>query len=202
MDYPTLQDKLIMPEYGRNIQKMVAHALTITDRDERTRCARTIIHTMGHLCPHLRDVNDLKHKLWDHLALLSGFRLDIDYPYEQAPGAPAPTPPEPLYRPRPRIRYPHYGRVIEDMIAKAVSMEAGEQKDHVVLSIANQMKKNFMLWNKDVVDDRKILQDLCELSGGRIRLEAENLRLLDSREILSKKPGQPHRLNINPKRRR
>lgn len=202
MDYPTLQDKLIMPEYGRNIQKMVAHAVTIQDREERAKCVRTIIHTMGNLFPYLRDVNDFKHKLWDHLAIMSDFKLDIDFPYDKPQPESFHTHPEPIPYKQSRIKYLHYGRTIEEMIAKAVEMEDGEQKDQVVLSIANQMKKNFVLWNKEVVDDRKILQDLYELSGGKINLNPERLRLLGSREILYKKPNMPNRPNNNQRRRR
>jgi hypothetical protein len=80
MDYPTLQGRLIMPEYGRNIQQMIAHALTIEDREERTRCVKTVINIMGNMFPYLRDVNDFKHKLWDHVAIMSDFKLDIDFP--------------------------------------------------------------------------------------------------------------------------
>ena len=116
MEYTTLEGKLIMPEYGRNIQQMVAHALTIEDREERTRCVKTIINIMGNLFPYLRDVNDFKHKLWDHVAIMSDFKLDIDFPYEVLLEENLYTRPESIPYKNSRIRYQHYGRTLEEMI--------------------------------------------------------------------------------------
>ena len=118
MEYTTLQGKLIMPEYGRNIQQMVSHALTIEDREERTRCVKTIINIMGNLFPYLRDVNDFKHKLWDHVAIMSDFKLDIDFPYEVLLEENLYTRPETIPYKNSRIRYQHYGRTLEEMIEK------------------------------------------------------------------------------------
>lgn len=202
MEYPSLQEKLIMPEYGRNIQQMVAHALTIEDRAERTRCVKSIIQTMGNLFPYLRDVNDFRHKLWDHLAIMSNFQLDIDFPYEKPQASILHTKPEPIPYKHSRIAYMHYGRTIEEMIAKAVAYPEGEEKSHLIAAIANQMKKNFLIWNKEMVDDRKILSDLCELSDGKINLKPEELKLLESRDILNNKKQQNNNKNNGNNRRR
>ena len=184
MEYPTLQGKLIMPEYGRNIQQMIAHALTIEDREERTRCVNTIINIMGNLFPYLRDVNDFKHKLWDHVAIMSDFKLDIDYPYEILKQENLYSRPETIPYKNSRIRYMHYGRNLEEMIERVATYPEGELKNEIIRMIANQMKKCFLTWNKEVVDDRKIFDDLREMSKGKVDLSEENFELVESRDVL------------------
>ena len=119
MQYNTQQKKLPLPEYGRSIQNMVDYALTITDRVERQKCANTIISIMGNMFPHLRDIPDYTHKLWDHLAIMSGFKLDIDYPYEAIRKENLDTRPDAIPYPNTKIRYRHYGRTLEELIKKA-----------------------------------------------------------------------------------
>lgn len=166
-----------MPEYGRAVQKMVDHAITIENRAERQRCANTIIAVMGNMFPQLRDVPEFKHKLWDHLAIMSDFKLDIDYPYELvAPEALHPMPQQLPY-PKGSIRYRHYGRCIEEMIKKASTMDDGEDRDELLRLIAAQMKKGYILWNKDSVEDCKIVEDIREYSNGKICLNEEKLNL-------------------------
>ena len=126
MIYNTQQKRMPLPEYGRSIQNMVDHALTIQDRAERQRCANTIINIMGGLFPHLRDVPDFKHKLWDHLAIMSDFKLDIDYPYTVIQNDKLVTKPDSVLYPRTRIRYRHYGRTIEVLIQKACEFPEGD----------------------------------------------------------------------------
>ena len=184
MEYPTLQGKLIMPEYGRNIQQMITHALTIDDREERTRCVNTIINIMGNLFPYLRDVNDFKHKLWDHVAIMSDFKLDIDYPYEILKQENLYSRPETIPYKNSRIRYMHYGRNLEEMIERVATYPEGELKNEIIRMIANQMKKCFLTWNKEVVDDRKIFDDLREMSKGKVDLSEENFKLVESRDVL------------------
>jgi len=184
-DYNTRRARLVLPEYGRNIQKMVEHLLTIEDRDERNKAARTVIAVMGNLNPHLRDVADFKHKLWDHLAIISDFKLDIDSPYE------TPTPELLMEKPnkipynQKSIRFKHYGHSIVLMIEKAVEMEEGEEKHDLVQMIAYHMKKSYLTWNREAVDDREILEDLVTLSGGKLKLDPD-LELPETREILAK----------------
>lgn len=184
-DYNTRRPRLLLPEYGRNIQKMIDHILTIEDREERNKAARTIIAVMGNLNPHLRDVNDFKHKLWDHLAIVSDFRLDIDSPYE--------TPTRELLQSKPKkipynqksIRFKHYGHSIVLMIDKACEMEDGDEKKDLVRMIAYHMKKSYLTWNREAVDDREILEDLKTLSKNRLVIDPE-LELPETRDILAK----------------
>ena len=187
MEYTTLQGKLILPEYGRNIQQMVEHCKGIENKEERTQCAKTIISIMGNLFPYLRDVNDFKHKLWDHLAIMSDFQLDIDYPYEIVRKDNLHSKPEGIPYKNSKIQYLHYGRTLEQMIEKAIAYPEGEQKNDLILLIANHMKKSFLTWNKEVVDDRKIFDDLRLLSDGKIDLNPDFLKLMESKDILNKK---------------
>ena len=166
-----------MPEYGRAVQKMVDHAITIEDRTERQRCANTIIAVMGNMFPQLRDVAEFKHKLWDHLAVMADFKLDIDYPYELVDPATLHPTPERLPYPKGSIRYRHYGRCIEEMMKKACEMPEDEERDELLRLIAAQMKKEYVLWNKDSVEDCKIIEDIREYSNGQINLCEEKLNL-------------------------
>jgi len=187
MRYNTQEKRLALPEYGRNIQNMVNYCVSIADREERTRCANTIVNIMGNMFPHLRDVNDFKHILWDHLAIMSDFALDIDYPYEVIKREDLYIKPNKLPYLQGKIRYKHYGKNIEEMIKKATMHEAGEQKDYLVSLLANHMKKSFLTWNKEHVDDRKIFKDLEELSGGQIVMDEEQHKLTESKDILMNK---------------
>ena len=177
MKYNTQEKTLPMPEYGRAVQKMVDHAITIEDRAERQRCANTIIAVMGNMFPQLRDVAEFKHKLWDHLAVMADFKLDIDYPYELVDPATLHPTPERLSYPKGAIRYRHYGRCIEEMIKKACGMPEGEERDELLRLIAAQMKKEYVLWNKESVEDAKIIEDIREYSNGQICLSEEKLNL-------------------------
>ena len=187
MKYNTQQSKLILPEYGRNIQNMVNHCITIPDKDERKRCANTIINIMGNMFPHLRDVNDFKHILWDQLAIMSNFKLDIDYPYEIIKKEELYIKPPRLPYNNGKIHYKHYGKNLENMIRKATQYEEGEEREQLIKMLANHMKKSFLTWNKEVVDDRKIFTDLNNLSHGQIVLNEESHKLTESKEILMKK---------------
>ena len=177
MKYNTQEKNLPMPEYGRAVQRMVDHAITIEDRAERQRCANTIIAIMGNMFPQLRDVADFNHKLWDHLAVMADFKLDIDYPYELVSPASLHPTPQRLSYPKGGIRYRHYGRCIEEMIKKAGTMSEGEERDELLRLIAAQMKKEYILWNKDNVEDSKIIEDIREYSDGQILLSEEKLNL-------------------------
>lgn len=166
MRYNTQKEKLILPEYGRNIQNMVDHCMGIENREERTKCAYTIIDIMGNMFPHLRDVNNFKHILWDHLAIMSDFQLEIDYPYEVISKEELYSAPEKIEYSRPTMKYRHYGKILERMIRIAADMEEGDKRKYLVKLLLIQMKKSYAQWNKEV-DDAKIFHDLQELSGGR-----------------------------------
>ncbi len=198
MEYNTELPHLVISEYGRNIQKMVDHALTIADKEERNKIARSIIDVMGQLNPHLRDVNDFKHKLWDHLFIISKFQLDVDSPYPKPSRETFETKPEMLNYPSNHIRYKHYGKNIENMIAKAKLMEDGDMRNAFVEAIANQMKKSYMSWNKDSVGDDVILEQLGLLSKGELKLR-ENVRL-QAGEYVVIRPQNPR--NDNNKKRK
>ena len=184
MDYNSKRKKLPLPEYGRNIQNMVDYLLTIENKEERNKAAKTVIDVMGNLYPYLRDVPEFNHKLWDHLAIMAEFNLDIDYPYEP------PTPDILTERPNKvpynqnNIKYKHYGLVMEKMIERISEFE-GEEKEILIEQLANHMKKSFLTWNKDAVEDEKILMDLDELSGGKLKLSSE-LQLADTKTLIGK----------------
>jgi len=181
MEYNTQRKKMELPEYGRSIQNMVDHALTIEDREERQRCARTIINIMGNMFPHLRDVPDFKHKLWDHLAIMSDFKLDIDYPFEIVKREELALKPEKLEYSTEPFRYRHYGRFLEGMIKKAMEMEDGVEKNELIKLLTIQMRKNLNNWNKEGIEDQKIVDDLREYTHGGIDLKVEDLRLNEPR---------------------
>ena len=170
-NYNTQLKKLALPEYGRNIQQMVDYCCTIPDKDERTRCAYTIIKTMGNIFPQLRDEADYKHKLWDHLAIMRDFKLDIDYPYEIVKEENLETKPEPVKYKLEHIKMRHYGKIIERMIERACEYPEGKEKDALIMLIANHMKKVIYLINKEDVEDAKIFKDLAFYSHGKINLD-------------------------------
>ena len=182
MEYNTQRKKLPLPEYGRSVQNMVDHALTIEDRAERQRCANTIVNIMGSMFPHLRDVPDFKHKLWDHLAIMADFKLDIDYPVEIVKKEELELKPVQLEYPNGGIRYRHYGRFLEQMIRKTSEIENEEEKKQLIRLLAIQMKKSLNNWNKDGVEDQKIVDDLREYSNGVIDLKAEDLNLKERQQ--------------------
>jgi hypothetical protein len=192
---------MALPEYGRNVQKMVDHIKTIEDRDERNRAAKTIIQIMGNLNPQIRDIGDFKHKLWDHLALIADFNLDIDGPF--------PFPEPSKFKEKPKqipyrqgdIRYLHYGRIIELMIRAASEMEDGEEKEYLTNLIVNQMKKSYITWNRGQVSDEVIIGDMKLLSGGKLKM-TDGVKILEVKELIppvKKKPqlSRPHNKQQN-----
>ena len=184
MDYNSQRKKLPLPEYGRNIQNMVDYLLTIEDKEKRNRSAKTVIDVMGNLYPYLRDVPEFNHKLWDHLAIMADFKLDIDYPYE--PPSPDILTEKPNTVPYNQndIKYKHYGLVMEKMIDRIPDFE-GKEKEILTNLLANHMKKSFLVWNKDAVEDSKIWKDLQELSDNKIKVDPE-LKLTETKNILGK----------------
>lgn len=177
MEYNTKQKRLPLPEYGRSVQKMVDHALTIEDREERQKCAHTIINIMGSMFPNLRILPDWERKLWDHLAIMADFQLDIDYPVEVIKKEKFNEPPQRIPYQTGEIVNRHYGRIVEEMIAHACTMEEGKERDRFVELITVQMKKNYIAWNKDGVEDKKIFEDLKHYSQGRIDITEGEIRI-------------------------
>jgi len=175
-DYNTTRKKLILAEYGRNVQNMVKYIVELPTKDERNRYAQVVIDLMGFLNPHLRDVADFKHKLWDHLHIISDFKIDVDSPYPKPSEDAIRFKPAPLSYPQQRIKYKHYGKTVELMISRAKAIEEPERKQLMVQSIANFMKMAYVTWNKDSVADETIIKDLREMSNGALQLE-ENINL-------------------------
>ncbi|MCM1111572.1 MAG: DUF4290 domain-containing protein [Clostridium sp.] len=188
--YNTQLKHLVLPEYGRNIQQMVDHCRTIEDREERNRCARAIIQTMGNLFPELRDTPDYTHKLWDHLAIMADFDLDIDYPCEVVRPDELGTLPEPVPYTSGGMRFRHYGASLQHMIDQASIMENGPERDELVRLLANHMKKLLLAVNRDGVDDERVFRDLCELSKGAINIHPSQMRLHEFREAPQPQGGK------------
>jgi hypothetical protein len=175
-DYNSTRSKLLLSEYGRNVQNMVKYIVALPTKEERNKYAAVVIELMGFLNPHLRDVADFKHKLWDHLHIISNFQIDVDSPYPPPDPEKIHEKPQPLKYPHQRIKYKHYGKTIEMMIAKAKSIQEPDRRNHMVQAIANFMKMAYVQWNKDSVADETILAHLHELSGGELKLD-ENVNL-------------------------
>ena len=187
LEYNTVREDLIIPEYGRHIQKMINYASTRETKEERNKLANAIISVMGNLQPHLRDVADFQHKLWDQLFIMSDFKLDADSPFEKPSKEILNAKPEPLSYPQNFPKYRFYGNNIKIMIDEAVKWDSGEMKDALVLTIANHMKKCFLNWNKDSVKDQVIFDHLYELSETNIDIRYSKEELLDSALLLRSK---------------
>jgi hypothetical protein len=172
-----------LPEYGRSIHKMVDHIMQIENREERILAVKGVIDVMGMMYPYLRDINEFKHKLWDHIAIMSDFKLDIDYPYD--PPKPETFIEKPKLVPygQKEIKFRHYGKIMENYIAAtALLPDENPAKAVNIELLANQMKKTYLVWNKDAVEDSKILTDLTYLSHGSLKPNPD-LRLQEVNEI-------------------
>ncbi len=187
IEYNTERPKLIIPEYGRHIQKMVDHAVAAETKEERNKLAKSIIAVMGNLNPHLRDVPDFQPMLWDQLFIISDFKLDVDSPFPIPTKEELSERPEPLMYPQNHPKYRFYGNNIKRMIDVAVNWEEGDKKEGLVLTIANHMKKCFLNWNKDTVEDDVIFNHLFELSEGKINLKNSNEDLSNADQLLKNK---------------
>ena len=185
LEYNSDREDLIIPEYGRHIHKMVNQAIECNNKDERNNMAKAIIGVMGNLNPHLRDVPDFQHKLWDQLFIMSQFQLDVDSPYPKPSKEIFEQKPEKLNYPQNHPKYRFYGNNIKKMVDVAVSWEDGEMKSQLVYVIANHMKKCFLNWNKDTVEDTVIYEHLFELSNGKISLDSSSPALSDSKDLIS-----------------
>lgn len=180
MEYNTQRKKLPMPEYGRGIQNMVDFACSLPTKEERQRCAQTIVSIMGNMFPHLRDVPDFKHKLWDHLAIMSNYELDIDYPYEIEKIPEEGVRPQPLPYPMQKIRYRHYGHLLETLIKKMQELPEGPEREELSILVAAQMKRSLANWNKDAMDDEKIIADLKSYTQGEVELNMERFQVISN----------------------
>ncbi len=203
MEYNTQRNHLTIPVYGRNIQKMIDQCIAIEDREKRTKTAELIINVMSQMTPKNREIGDFKQKLWDHLMIISDFRLDVDSPYPPPDRSILTSKPEKVPYQDNHIRFRHYGKNIEMMIKKAVEYPEGNEKDTLVKVIANHMKKSYLNWNRSSVDDSLILLHLEELSGHQLKLDT-NMKLARTSDILvmSKKKKVSVKTNNNNKGRK
>ncbi len=186
MEYNTQRKKMIIPEYGRNVQKMIDYAVTIEDRDERNRTAKYIVSVMANMHPSIRETNDYEHKLWDHMFIMSDYRLDVDSPFPKPEPKTVNARPDKIPYSEDKIKYKHYGKNLEKIIDAAKDMEEGEEKDILTLFIANQMKKLYLTWNRDTVDDELILKQLEILSDGKLKLDKDTV-LIESGQLVPQK---------------
>jgi hypothetical protein len=189
MDYNTQRKRLLLPEYGRHIQTMVDHLATIENREERSRVAKSIIGVMGNLYPNLRDVPDFRHKLWDHLTIMAGFSLDIDAPYPLPSREKFEAKPDRIPYPHRRIRFKHYGLMTERLVQKIKEFDDEEQRRVLIVLTTNYMKKLFLAWNKDSVEDAQIFDDFRALYGEPVEIP-EGLVLSSFKEVPAKKTGK------------
>ena len=184
LQYNTKRTRLIIPEYGRHVQLMINQILETQDREERNKMARAVIGIMGNMNPHLRDVPDFQHKLWDQLFIMSNFQLDVDSPFEKPQQEVLEQKPDRLAYPQRNPKYRFYGNNIKSMIDVAMNWEDGDLKNALVYNIANHMKKCFLNWNKDTVQDEVIFNHLLELSDNKLKVREEDLPLTDASEFL------------------
>lgn len=175
LEYNTQRPKMIIPEYGRNVQNMINHCLTIVDREERNNCANAIIKIMGQINPQLRDSEDYTHKLWAHLFIMSDFKLDVDSPYPKPSPEMFATKPDKVEYPHNKIKYGHYGKILEDMVKATVEYPEGEAKEYLIKRLGNLFKTSYLLWNRDTVSDSVIVNHIKELSNGKILIKEEDL---------------------------
>lgn len=183
MEYNTARELMQIPEYGRNIQKMIEYAKTIEDKDERNRAAKSIIKVMGQVNPYLKNNEDLTHKLWDHMFIIADFEFDVESPFPKPLREDFETGPDQIPYPENEIEYRHYGRVIEQMIKKVAEEENEEERTKMGVAVANIMKRSYINWNRDSVDDRVIKKDVRELSGGKIMIP-EEVELEDAKNLI------------------
>ncbi len=187
LDYNTQRERLKLPEYGREIQSMVDHAVALTDRAERQRCAETIVAIMGRMFPQPQNTPDYRHKLWDHLALMSDFKLDVDYPCDVSEARTITTKPDPLPYPMTRIPVRHYGHMVFEMLERLKTMPDGPEYNELVRLTANQMKRDLYQWGHGSTDDEKVISDIASLTDGRVQLDPDKFTF--SKEDMRPQPS-------------
>ncbi|WP_276391828.1 DUF4290 domain-containing protein [Eudoraea chungangensis] len=200
LEYNTEREKLIIPEYGRHFQKMVDYAISIKDDAERNKVAQAIISVMGNIQPHLRDVPDFQHKLWDQLFIMSDFKLDVESPFPITTKEMLQARPDPLEYPQNHPKYRFYGNNIKRMIDVATSWEEGDKRAGLEYAIANHMKKCYLNWNKDTVEDKAIFKHLYELSDGKIDCASDGISLSESDQLMKGRTPKSNRSNNSGKK--
>lgn len=189
LDYNSQRERLVLPEYGREIQMMVDHCVSLPTKPQRQQCARTIVAVMERMVPQNRNAANYRQKLWDHLALMSHFKLDIDWPYDISHAHEMQERPKPMPYPNGQIPVRHYGKYLFELFDRLKTMEPGRQRDELVRYTANQMKRDLVLWSHGYTDDEKVADDLARYTDGRIQLDLGHFRFakVDTREAESPK---------------
>lgn len=197
MEYNTQRERLRIPEYGRNIQKIVDFMLTEEDRSIRTQLAFVTIDVMKQVVPQVESIEDYEHKLWDHLHIIADYKLDVDSPYEMPKRAEDLPPPRKTSYPENKFKFRYYGKHIENVIKKVLELPEGEDRDEYTLIIANQLKRSYLNWNRDSVSDDLILKHLNELSDGQLSLK-EGVQLINTYDVVNRaKKTKPTGKNQN-----
>lgn len=176
LDYNTQREKLALPEFGREVQLMVDHAVSIEDRAERQRCAKSIIRIMKSMFPQYCVSDDYEHKLWDSIAIMSNFQLDIDYPYDVQQARKIAQAPKPMPYPMRNIKVRHYGNTLCQVFEKLKTMEPGPKRDALVGFTANQMKRCLVQWSQGSSDDEKVADDLARYTDGKIQINLSTFK--------------------------
>jgi len=189
LDYNTQRERLMLPEYGREVQKMVDHAVGLPTREERQRCAEAIVAVMERMFPSTGEASDHRHKLWDHLALMSGFQLDIDWPCDVSLAAKITSRPEPMDYPMKDIPVRHYGNMIFEMFARLKEMPAGPERDELARLTANHMKRDLYQWSHGSADNEKVIDDIARFTDGVIQLDPKKFAFekISEREFTEKR---------------
>ena len=176
LDYNTQREQLIQPEYGREVQKMVEYAVSLNDKEERQLCAKTIISIMERMFPQSKENADYKQKLWDHLAIMSDFKLDIDYPVDISKAKSMEQKPQPIGYSKEKNPVKHYGSLVFQLFERLKTMPAGKERDALTKLTANQMKRNIIQWSHGSNDDEKIISDLARFTDGIIQLDLDKFK--------------------------
>lgn len=187
LDYNTQREKLILPEYGREIQKMVDYCMTLPDRKERLRCANTIVDTMERMNPQVRQNDSYRQRLWDQLALISDFKLDIDWPVDVSEARVIHDKPKPMEYPMSKIPVRHYGKMVFELLDKLKDMEHGPERDELIELTANQMKRDLVQWGHGLSDDEKVADDMARFTDGNVQLDLNHFTFekVDNRDFVN-----------------
>ena len=197
LDYNTQREKLALPEYGREIQQMVDYCVKLEDRKERQHCAETIITIMDRMFPENRSVENHERKLWDHLAIMSGFQLDIDYPFDIQDAVKIAKRPEPMDYPMQRIPVRHYGAMLFEIFDRLKHMGPGKERDELVKLTANQLPRHLIQWSHGSSDEQKVASDLARFTDGKIQLDLDHFEF----EKIKEGPVRNNAGNNNKKKK-
>jgi len=192
----------LLPEYGRNVQNMIRHAMEIENREERNRAAQAIIEVMGQLNPHLRDVDDFRHKLWTHLFIMSDFKLDVDSPYDIPKKEMLDEKPDSMEYPKSKIRYGHYGQYTQKILEASENVASDEEKEYLTRQMGNFMKRQFLSHNNSAVENNVIAEQLSELSKGNLKIENPDELITTKQMLKTITPQNNNRRSSNNNRKK